>query len=711
MKLFNVPLSVELPPDMEEQYKRANAPRFLPFLRGGATLAFFCYPVWLLWDHHFGTLQSFSEALLIRFCTMAYFAGVVALSFRPRAAQYANLLGGLTLVVTCWTTCATLGLVSNGVILGSGITLLPLVVAPIMTDFGIAMITIAISVAVIEGYMLAGHAPHEVLFSANFSMMTLTLLIGTLVYLNIQLRRASFRTEINLERARCEAEAASRAKSEFLATMSHEVRTPLNGILGILSLLKDTALDARQRDYVETVRYSGDTLLTILNDILDFSKMEAGKFDIEAVDFSMEKLIASVIALMKGRADEKGLKLSSYISKDIPRYARGDVTRLRQVLLNLVSNAIKFTPTGRVTLRVEQKAALTRFSVEDTGMGISDADQKKLFKEFSQADSSVSRRFGGTGLGLAICRKIVELMKGDLGVISRTGEGSTFWFEIPLEPAASPQATEEEAGGSGLPLLKPLSVLVAEDNKVNQKVIAGLLEKGGHGFMIAADGAEALDYLKSGAKKFDLVLMDMQMPLVDGLTATQEIRKLSAPEKDIPVIALTANAVRGDELRCLSAGMNDYVSKPINPEALFRAMARQVPSAVLQQGAPAKPAVPPPPKLALENLANIEKMMGKEYVAGFVNDGIAEVGRLVGAIEGGAASADADAMRRSAHELKAMSAMFGLSDVQALAEGIEMCCADRRLEEAQRLGGRLKDSYATGVTALRQVLPAAGWAH
>jgi signal transduction histidine kinase/DNA-binding NarL/FixJ family response regulator len=704
MKLFGVTLHVDLPPDMEAQYARVNAPRFMPFLRGGSAMAFLCYPFWLLWDYHFGTPESFHQALLIRLGGMLYFASVFALSFRPSMARFSYILGGLTLVVTCWTTCATLALVRGGLVLASGITLLPLVVVPVMTDMVAATLTVIISMHVIEQYMLI-YTPPDMIFSVNCTLATLVMLVMSLVYMNTQIRRASFKLEVNLERA-------SKAKSEFLATMSHEVRTPLNGILGILSLLKDTRLDVRQQDYVETIHYSGETLLTILNDILDFSKMEAGKFDIEAVEFSVERLITSVVSLRRGRADEKKLRLTSLIAKDVPSYARGDVTRLRQVLLNLTSNAIKFTPAGRVTLRVEQKGPLTRFTVEDTGIGISEADQKRLFQEFSQADSSVSRRFGGTGLGLAICRKIVELMKGNLGVTSRPGEGSAFWFETPLEAVAAPLSAPEEAkeSTSGLPQLKPLSILVAEDNKVNQKVIAGLLQKGGHTFTLAADGSEALDCLKAGSIKYDLVLMDMQMPLMDGLTATGEIRKMDAPWKDIPIIALTANAVRGDEQRCLAAGMNDYVSKPINPDSLFRAIARQAPSAVLKQAAPAKPA-PAPKKVSLENLQSIEETLGREYVVGFIDDGIHELERLVDVIETGAQKNDADAMRTSAHELKAMSAMFGLGDVQALAEGIEHCCIEKRVDEARNLGGRLKESCSSGIEALRQVLPAAGWVH
>ncbi len=712
MRFFDVPLKVDLPPDMEANYAGIDAPRFLPFLRGGSLMGFMCYPLWLVWDYHFGTHDSFMQALGIRAGMMLCFAAAIALSFLPSMGRYACAIGSIVLLATCWTTAMTMSLVPDGLTLGSGILLLPFIFVPIMTNMRFILVTLAGSVLIIEAYLLAYHASAAMMFSVNFTLGTLVVAVGVLAYLNTQLRRYAYKMEINLERTKAEAEAASKAKSEFLATMSHEVRTPLNGILGILSLLKDTRLDMRQQDYVETIHYSGETLLTILNDILDFSKMEAGKFDIEAVEFSVARLVASVIALMRGRADEKKLKLTSLIAKDVPSYARGDVTRLRQVLLNLVSNAIKFTPSGRVTLRVEQNGPMVRFTVEDTGIGISEENQKKLFQEFSQADSSVSRRYGGTGLGLAICRKIVQLMKGQLGVTSRPNEGSAFWFEIPLEPVADPRSAAEEPkeAGASLPQLKPLSILVAEDNKVNQKVIAGLLQKGGHSFTLASDGSEALDFLKAGAVKYDLVLMDMQMPLMDGLTATREIRKATAAWKDIPIIALTANAVRGDEQRCLAAGMTDYVSKPINPESLFRAMARQVPAAVLKQVAPAK-AAPAPRKVSLENLQSIEETLGREYVVGFIDDGIHELERLVGVIEKGARESNPDAMRESAHELKAMSAMFGLGDVQALAEGIELCCIERRVDEARGLEVRLKESCASGIEALRQVLPAAGWAH
>jgi signal transduction histidine kinase/CheY-like chemotaxis protein len=713
MKLLNIPLYTELPPDMEAQYNKLNAPRFLPFLRAGVAVGFLCYPIWLIWDYHMGSPESFMQALYIRLGMMAFIIAVFSLSFWKPAARYANIMGGITLVATCWTTCATLALVKDGLVLGNGITLLPLIVVTIMVEMRVTTVTILASAFVINGYLLSSQVPESVLFSVNFTLGTLALLVMMIVYVSTQQRRASFKLEVNLERAKEEAEAASKAKSEFLATMSHEVRTPLNGILGIVSLLKDTPLDAKQRDFIETVHYSGETLLTILNDILDFSKMEAGKFDIEPVEFSVERLVTSVVSLMKGRADEKSLKLVSVIDKGVPAYARGDVTRLRQVLLNLTSNAIKFTPSGRVTLRVIAGGlpGTVRFAVEDTGIGISEEDQKKLFKEFSQTDSSVSRRFGGTGLGLAICRKIVELMKGTLGVTSRPNEGSTFWFEIPLEAAVAP-AQEAAESESGLPQMKPLNVLVAEDNKINQKVISGLLQKGGHKFTIAADGAEAVDHLREEKTAFDLVLMDMQMPLMDGLAATGEIRKLAGKHKDIPIIALTANAVRGDEQRCLAAGMNDYVSKPVNPEALYRAMARQVPAAVTAQ-AQASATKPPAAskKIALENLTSIEKTLGKEYVTGFIDEGIKELGRLIGDIEKGSAKRDPDTMRHSAHELKSLSAMFGFSDVQALAEGIEMCCIEKRIDEARALGGRLQDSYQSGITVFRQILPAAGWAH
>jgi signal transduction histidine kinase/FixJ family two-component response regulator/HPt (histidine-containing phosphotransfer) domain-containing protein len=707
MKIFNIPLYVELPADVDRRFKEVTPQRFLPFMRIGLAIGFMSYPFWLYWDYRMGTQDSFMQALYIRLGMMGVFQIAFALSFLRQTGRVIYLQASAVLLATVWTTYATLRLVPGGLLLCNGIGLIPMIFVIGMSSFWMATATLCLSMAVMEAYLLAAHSSGAALLSFNFTHLTLVGLSVGLVYVSIQLRRHSFLLETNLERATQAAEAANKAKSDFLATMSHEVRTPLTGILGIIGLLTDTPLAEKQRDYVETVRYSGETLLTILNDILDFSKMEAGKFDLEPVDFDVGRLAGGVVDLMRSRALEKNLALSTAIGEGVPPFLHCDATRLRQVLLNLVGNAIKFTAAGGVTLRVVRVAGdgnrvRLRFEVQDTGIGLSEEARGKLFQDYAQADSSVSRRYGGTGLGLAICRKIVELMQGTIGVSSRPGEGSTFWFEVPADIAAG--AAPEVAAVSAA-AVRPLSVLVAEDNKVNQKVITGLLEKAGHRVTLAGDGQEALRLLGDAGAGYDLVLMDMQMPVLDGIAATMRLRQSQGAVKKIPVIALTANAAGGDELRCREAGMNDYVSKPVNPEALYRAIAGQV-----QAASPAAAAPTPPQAPALENLVNLEKVMGRDYVTKFVGDGLAEVDRLVAELNRAADNDNADDMRRAAHELKGISAMFGLSPVRTLAEGIEMCCFENRGAEAKALAGRLGEGHRTSLAAFRQQSAAAGWA-
>ncbi|MCW8933133.1 MAG: ATP-binding protein [Gammaproteobacteria bacterium] len=388
------------------------------------------------------------------------------------------------------------------------------------------------------------------------------------------------RVEKELQKAKEAAEAASKTKSEFLANMSHEIRTPMNGILGTLQLLQGSKLTESQLEYVAIAYNSGEALLSLLNDILDFSKIEAGKLKLEYIAFDLRNLIKELTILLKQKADERNVELLTDIDAEVPLIIKGDSVRIRQVLANLLTNAIKFTEQGTVTIKVillekTEKSVRLRLEINDTGIGIAQDSQRKLFNSFTQADGSTTRKYGGTGLGLAIVRQLVTMMRGRLGVNSEENKGSSFWVEITFEIPSNIEIENPQHNVAEVTEILEGKALLVEDNPVNQIIARKMLEKVGLTFEVVNNGEEAINRLKS-QHDFDLVLMDCQMPVMDGYEATKVLRDIEAETSlsRLPVIAMTANAMEGDKDKCLAAGMDDYVSKPVNLNALKETLAK-----------------------------------------------------------------------------------------------------------------------------------------
>ena len=406
--------------------------------------------------------------------------------------------------------------------------------------------------------------------------------------LNLHLERRVEERTAELEAARVAAEAASRAKSEFVANMSHEIRTPMNGILGAAELMAGTRVDAHQSEYLAMIRSSAVSLLGILNDVLDFSKIEAGRFEIRRERFAVRNTLEDALRTVAVEARRKGLTVTSHVDSDVPALVIGDCQRLRQILLNLLGNAVKFTEHGGVSVRVapsDSGGEALCFTVTDTGIGISPAQQEHIFDAFTQADQSISRRFGGTGLGLTITRRLVRLMGGEIRLESTPGLGATFMFTVTLPTAVSEDGediTSPNARADGNRGLQPRRILVAEDNRINQKVAARMLEDAGHRVHIVENGREALAALER--LTFDLVFMDVHMPEMDGIETTLAIRsreRLSGAH--LPIIAMTAAAMKSDLDKCIAAGMDGFVSKPVTRETLYAAVENTTATALMAE--------------------------------------------------------------------------------------------------------------------------------
>jgi signal transduction histidine kinase/DNA-binding NarL/FixJ family response regulator len=500
------------------------------------------------------------------------------------------------------------------------------------------------------------------------------------------------------ETARIAAEKASQAKTEFLANMSHEIRTPMNGVIGMNDLLLRSDLTQTQREWAAGVHESARALLSVIDDILDISKLEAGKVELEPTDFHLGNMIRAALSLMRPSAVEKGLTMQCTIDPAMERLVHGDPFRLRQVLLNLMGNAIKFTERGRVDVRAEPDvsgASFIRIEVEDTGIGMTPQTLNRLFHKFAQADSSISRRFGGTGLGLAISRELTELMHGQLTAESTEGKGSVFRVVLPLADPVG-ETIAGEVPSEPEPPFRALHVLVADDNAINQRLLAGLLRAAGHSVTVAANGRQAVE--AAMLEQFDIVLMDVQMPVMDGIRATSRIRALPPPKRDVPIIALTADALRGAAERYRGAGMDGYLSKPLSAEVLYRTL-----SQFAAEGWPRHSAADRMPMLDESTIETLRGFLPPDQIEALLTESMTDIDGRIRRLGVRVDAADTDGAAKEAHDLVSIAGNCGAGALSALARDIERACKQGALAEAVAGFARLQQIAPGAIGALTRL--------